>query len=1380
MIPEWVMLDAGADAAEDLLEQVFGVARKRVPTDVDPLAPDGFEALVRKLFGAMVGVVGPRDRRALQSVQTLLDVNWPHLSPAEREAALNAIGKGLGGIPNVVVEQVDRVLAVQGPQIIAATKESAAATFDLPIRPSFNLVDQRIIDAARTSQAHYIRNQYGARVEAASAKARDIVAKGLERGLDRYAIAEELKPAMEAIGVQRSVGYFGMIASVFAARARTWGTIAAFDEAGITSMEWVSQLDEATSDTCRFLDGKVFPVAAAKQRFEQVAAAPDPEAVVELQPWVVAGKAKDGSVALYYKQGGERRPIAMVERSGVGAKDDRGEYSRAAATDKLIAAGITSPPAHAHCRSLLAPASAVPSAQVPAQIVSAASVPTSAQVLPYAGTGVASPASLPHAGLPPNLSDLVRPAPAPPPAGFNPEALPKYTTAELQARAAEQQKQAAIQAALAKLAALPRPTPGLVASPLPTTDALGPSFLPPAPTKPQIAGGKNKKPVQVLVDEVHGLPVFTQAHAVGAVQSFDPSEPVLLVKNNGVLTPLNASENYKLLAAKMHGQATIQGKVIDLDKLGAKKPKASPAPPSPPPSVIGAAKPLGDAANILHQKTGAAKGSNDGGFYTGKDGVDRYVKFYDDPAQAHCEHLANILYADLGHAAPSSTLFEHQGKTAYASDLFKGGRTLKDLGGASSISQDDARALMKAFVGDVLTGNWDAVGTGFDNVMKLPDGRWARIDNGGTFLMRAKEGRKPEAALNAITEWTVFFSAKNPYYQQVAARAGYSSPEDFKDEVAAEIRRSLAVQKAAGGWSDYVSARIPGCPAADRQRIIEMLTERSKLLEEQLAELTKPAPPPPAPGAARFLAKQYSTVMPKQGLRLEDLPETTVIEDHYEKIDRHNPTKMPSGESYAAYRKRAEEAVRSIKGDGLAAIRSFTGSGYRSIRESEERGAPDSRSDAIQRALDQAPAEPGTVWRGICNLREDVITKHLENGVLQLGQKGGATSSTAWCIDVSIDSFMDGAGDGSPGAAKILYKLHGKTQVPVETISSVGASERELMMKRDAVFRVTGLSRAKGRRHVLVVEAEEVVGAEKAALISATSAAAKTSPSAATPPVTKPQSSAEVAKAKAKIAALPPAPPGKEGPEVLHGLEHFGAGAPPTDPKTIDKSKVSAAQATPPVLVSPSSITLASAALPQQHIEAMLEDAIAGVDDPFVLVKSGGKLYSKNPKVYDSVFAAYAAAGKPVPAHIVNLDPPVMPHKDFPEITAGDDDKATAKLASMVETSPGKVPNPSASPHVSATNPAPTALTAVPQAKIDMAKKKPAMMLDPSAITLTSGEVDKSNLEIFLENAPTKMPPLTVIKTGGKFYVTKGSHDAIVGGLALLGKPVPAHVVDLD
>lgn len=274
----------------------------------------------------------------------------------------------------------------------------------------------------------------------------------------------------------------------------------------------------------------------------------------------------------------------------------------------------------------------------------------------------------------------------------------------------------------------------------------------------------------------------------------------------------------------------------------------APTPPPPPkPKAAPKAKVL-DEQTILHQQTGGPAGSNAGGFYTGSDGVQRYVKFYSDPAQAHSEHLANQIYRALGLEAPESVVFTtSRGQTAYASTILPSQGTIGKLG----MTAADADAILDGVLADILTANWDAVGTGLDNVVRLASGKVARIDSGGTFLFRAKAGRKPANVLHLITEWEGFANAgTNPYYAQVFSKAGISGVDGLG---AARLKVQLAAIKKArgkGGWAAFVRKHTAGLAQAEQDQIVALLEARTTLLEARVKAVGKPPKPVklPKPG----------------------------------------------------------------------------------------------------------------------------------------------------------------------------------------------------------------------------------------------------------------------------------------------------------------------------------------------------------------------------------------------------------------------------------------------------------------------------------------------------------------------------------------------------
>ena len=246
---------------------------------------------------------------------------------------------------------------------------------------------------------------------------------------------------------------------------------------------------------------------------------------------------------------------------------------------------------------------------------------------------------------------------------------------------------------------------------------------------------------------------------------------------------------------------------------------------------------------VLGTKTGGAAGSNalgKSGFWTGTDGVQRYVKEYANPAQAHVEHLANQLYNDLGVKAPESRVFQHEGKTLYASTILPGGKPL-----GLSPSKGDAREVARGFAADVFLANRDALGYSGDNVLKLPDGSIARIDNGGALLFKAQGGDKPgKLEVGELT--SSFDKSVAPQYAKVLEAAGVKNAFEapgFRQQV----ERITKLAAAPGGWAKYVQDRVPDLAPKDHAKVVEMLETRGRLLKEasDAYEASKPKPVAP-------------------------------------------------------------------------------------------------------------------------------------------------------------------------------------------------------------------------------------------------------------------------------------------------------------------------------------------------------------------------------------------------------------------------------------------------------------------------------------------------------------------------------------------------------
>lgn len=549
------------------------------------------------------------------------------------------------------------------------------------------------------------------------------------------------------------------------------------------------------------------------------------------------------------------------------------------------------------------------------------------------------------------------------------------------------------------------------------------------------------------------------------------SDAVKLVPPDEAAKLLNTERDKKILAAlKDYQNAPPPAPHVIVPRMPA-------PPPKPPPlsSALGDTKPAPKADVILGTKIGSAQGSNEGGFYAGKDGVKRYVKFYKDKAQAPGEHLANMLYKALGHAAPESVVFEHEGKTCFASEIVEGVETL----GKKGLTKDRAKLAMEGFVVDVLTANWDAAGLSLDNMVVAPDGRLIRIDNGGSFLMRASSGRKADAALNTIADWDKLLDPSvNASYAKLFKAAGYDDVRDMKKHVLSQIAGISDLRDQHGGWAGFVEKHAPMLPAADKKKIVGMLDARTNLLEAKAVELKKPAPPPPKKlpkGEPIAPEKGRAKQPPKPDLdnlyvrKFENLPKRSIAPEF---------DTPPTGEEVAAYRAKAEKSMASLaKADPEAhrAIQAFTGSSYSSIRKlivkaqqaGDTTSAAGKMAVAIERAFERGKGfVPGQTFRGLRSLPKATIDQLMVQDEIDL--KGIASTSRA--VRVARDSFMGGT-TGSDYRAFLI--VHQKRGLPVETSSSHG-HEYEILTSGRARYRVLNRHIAEENPNTLVMEIEEL------------------------------------------------------------------------------------------------------------------------------------------------------------------------------------------------------------------------------------------------------------------------------------------------------------------
>ena len=256
-------------------------------------------------------------------------------------------------------------------------------------------------------------------------------------------------------------------------------------------------------------------------------------------------------------------------------------------------------------------------------------------------------------------------------------------------------------------------------------------------------------------------------------------------------------------------------------------------------SVPTTVTPMKSEWQIMDKVVSGQKGSNEGGLYTGIDGINRYAKIYNDPAQAYGENLANIIYNATSTDAPRGMMFTaNDGRIGYASEWISGA---VNFAKQSDMTKEQARKVLEAFPTDVLLANWDVFGQNLDNLVRVgPDSPVVRIDNGSALLSRAMGARKPERVLGSATEWDSFFDPqKNPSYSRVLKIARYDSPEDFAVTILSGVSKLNKLESEVDGWENFVRKFAPGLDENDKLAMAEMLYSRLNDLNDRALKLAK-------------------------------------------------------------------------------------------------------------------------------------------------------------------------------------------------------------------------------------------------------------------------------------------------------------------------------------------------------------------------------------------------------------------------------------------------------------------------------------------------------------------------------------------------------------
>ncbi len=449
------------------------------------------------------------------------------------------------------------------------------------------------------------------------------------------------------------------------------------------------------------------------------------------------------------------------------------------------------------------------------------------------------------------------------------------------------------------------------------------------------------------------------------------------------------------------------------------------------------------------RKLAGQSGSNPGGLYEGADGVQRYVKFYSDPTQAYSEAVANRVYYEMGLNAPRSTLvYEGDKVVGVANEIIRNLGTV----GKTGLTKKKATDTLQGYVTDVWLANWDAVGTGLDNIVTFRRGnvvQIARIDQGGSLLFRAQAGRKHKDILHKLTEWDNFADQGiNPYYARIFDKAGVAGPDALGQKAINQIKAIKALRARTNDFQDLVP-KMGGISETDRAAILQMLRKRADVIEFSLLPRIRAAMKKAR--EAKKAAKAAPSAYTKE---TADLAESYLKETDYWR-----------GRNTALRKAPAEFKVLTPL--EMAAVRAYTGSYYSQINRALvkiQRGdAVDNRKrwiavkEVLNAALAKLPKDNRPLSRGLRFVKQSTIDEWQPGTV------------------VNWPAFTSASAD-KPWGGNVLFKIKQKNPVGVYVDPiSANKGERETLLPADlnaTILKVDHDPTKSDHQYTIIVEVE--------------------------------------------------------------------------------------------------------------------------------------------------------------------------------------------------------------------------------------------------------------------------------------------------------------------
>ncbi|KKN87440.1 hypothetical protein LCGC14_0258950 [marine sediment metagenome] len=319
--------------------------------DPDPYNPRQFDKMTDALARDLNRVAKPAFVATVEKAVTSSKIDWATATEKQMEAFSKKLAATLGVSAAAVWKSIRPTVVDSSVTMATESRAAFVKSNNLTVDRVISLQDKAAVTRSAMTNAHYVREfATGQMSPSLSSQARVIVQSGISKGESSRMIGKELHRVLGRAAGGQTEAYFRMAASAINARSREFSSLRSMQDAGIDKYEWSSVLDEMTTETCRFLDGQVFSVQGALDRYKAADALEDPTDIKYEMPWFydkpIRGGEHDGKMGIFMNQRGGMQRVAVVEKGGFGKRDAIGTYSNTKSSKALEGMGMPACPGH--------------------------------------------------------------------------------------------------------------------------------------------------------------------------------------------------------------------------------------------------------------------------------------------------------------------------------------------------------------------------------------------------------------------------------------------------------------------------------------------------------------------------------------------------------------------------------------------------------------------------------------------------------------------------------------------------------------------------------------------------------------------------------------------------------------------------------------------------------------------------------------------------------------------------------------------------------------------------------------------------------------------------------------------------------------------------